>query len=67
MKKIVVEEILRFCKVGPKGVILEFVMRGYRYILSVVRDRLRVDCWAHFFVPTTARRWTAISVGALRY
>jgi hypothetical protein len=38
----------------------------YVYIRSMGRDRVSVENTRLFFATTTPRRWTAISMGALR-
>jgi len=40
---------------------------GYRYILSMVKDRASVERYTHFCGTAAPRRCTAISVGATRY
>ena len=62
-QKGVLEEILRVYNVGAKGVKWK---RGYAYIRSMGRDRSSVENTRLFFTTTTPRRWTAISMGALR-
>jgi len=59
-----------FLQRGPKRVISEigfaFWRQGYAYILSMGKGVVRIGNTSSFFVPTTAHRWTAISVGAVR-
>jgi hypothetical protein len=50
--------------VGVKGVKWK---RGYAYIRSMGRDYVVVEHTYLFFTSTTPRRWTAITMGALRY
>ena len=63
-QKIVLKEILGFYKVGAKGL---FWNLGYAYIRSMGKDRVFVENTHSFFALPTARRLTAITVGALRY
>jgi hypothetical protein len=62
-KKIVLKEILGFCKVGAKGVKWK---RGYAYILSGRKDRCRVENTHSFALFCARRRWTAIGMGSFR-
>ena len=64
MQKIVLKEILGFCKVDVNGVKWK---RGYAYILSGRRDRIRVKNTPGALFFCARRRWTAIGVGAIRY
>jgi hypothetical protein len=63
MQKIVLKEILGFCKVGIKGVKWK---RGYAYILSGRRDRICVENTTGALFFCARRRWTAIGMGAIR-
>jgi hypothetical protein len=62
-QKGVLEVVLRFYNVGAKGVKWKC---GYAYIRSMGKDRVSVEHTHLFFATTTPRRWTAISMGALR-
>jgi hypothetical protein len=63
MQKIVLKEILEFCKVGANGVKWK---RGYAYILSERKDRIRVENTHSFALFYARRRWTAIGMGSDR-
>jgi len=62
-QKGVLEVVLRFYNVGVKWVKWKC---GYAYIRSMGKDRVSVEHTHLFFTSTTPRRWTAISMGALR-
>jgi hypothetical protein len=64
MQKGVLKEILKFYKVGAKGVKWK---RGYAYILSGRRDRICGENSYSYALFCARRRWTAIGVGAIRY
>jgi hypothetical protein len=53
-KKGMLKEILKFYKVGAKGVKMEIINKVYAYILSMVERRLRVENATHFFVHDSA-------------
>jgi hypothetical protein len=63
MQKGVLKEILKFCKVGIKGVKWK---RGYAYILSGRKDRVRVENIPGALLFCARRRWTAIGMGSSR-
>ena len=62
-QKIVLKEILGFCKVGINGVKWK---RGYAYILSGRKDRCRVENTTGALFFCARRRWTAIGMGSDR-
>jgi hypothetical protein len=62
-QKIVLKEILGFYKVGVNGVKWK---RGYAYILSGRRDRIRVENTPGALFFCACRRWTAIGMGSDR-